>query len=107
MPQSIDLADLPGEVLELVPGYLERRRTDVILLQAALGSADYPVLSTLGHQLKGSGAAYGFEELSGFGASLEQAARARDIAEAGHQARLITEYLAKADFLILGRTADE
>jgi len=87
--------DLPREVQELVPGYVERRQTDIAALWMALKMGDYETLSTLGHQLKGSGTAFGFDGLSDCGASLEQAAKASDIDEAGRQTALIADYIAQ------------
>jgi signal transduction histidine kinase/CheY-like chemotaxis protein/HPt (histidine-containing phosphotransfer) domain-containing protein len=88
-------ADLSPEVQELVPGYLERRQTDIAALWMALKMGDYETLSTLGHQLKGSGTAFGFNGLSDCGASLEQAAKASDLEEAGRQTALIADYIAQ------------
>lgn len=88
-------AALPDEVQDLVPGYIERRQTDITALWAALKMGDYETLSTLGHQLKGSGIAFGFDELSDRGASLEQAAKANDLDEASRQTALIADYVAQ------------
>ena len=87
--------DLPREVQELVPGYVERKQADIAALWMALKTGDYETLSTLGHQLKGSGTAFGFDGLSDFGASLEQAAKASDIDEAGRQTALIADFIAQ------------
>jgi CheY-like chemotaxis protein len=87
--------ELPTEVRELVPGYVERRQNDMVALWMALKMADYRTLSALGHQLKGSGAAYGFEGLSDYGASLEEAAKASDLDEASRQTALIADYVAQ------------
>jgi signal transduction histidine kinase/CheY-like chemotaxis protein/HPt (histidine-containing phosphotransfer) domain-containing protein len=86
--------DLPPEIQELVPGYVERKQGDIAALWMALKTGDYETLSTIGHQLKGSGTAFGFGGLSGFGASLERAAKASDIDEASRQTALIADYIA-------------
>jgi signal transduction histidine kinase len=86
-------SSLPSEVQALVPGYLERRRKDLIFLWSAIESADYAMLATLGHQMKGSGAGYGFDELSRIGSSLCVAAGNKDIEEARRQTVLLQEYL--------------
>jgi HPt (histidine-containing phosphotransfer) domain-containing protein len=61
----------------LVPGYLENRRNDIDAIGAALDQADYDNVRILGHNMKGSGAGYGFNRITEIGASLEQAAGRR------------------------------
>jgi hypothetical protein len=63
---------------ELVPGYLAGRRSEVAAMTALLAASDYARLEVLGHNLKGSGASYGFAELTRFGAELETAAMQSD-----------------------------
>lgn len=60
----------------LLTQYLERRRSDLTRLRAALTSKDFASIQLTGHNLFGSGAAYGLEEVSALGAKLEQAAKA-------------------------------
>jgi PAS domain S-box-containing protein len=80
-------SNLPLEVQQLVPGYLSRQRMDLEKLRAAISAADYATISTLGHQLKGSGAPYGFDEFSRIGSAIEQAAKTQDLEEARRQAQ--------------------
>ena len=65
-------------VRELLPGYLERRRAELATLEDALERGDYLRLRTIGHNLHGSGGAYGLAKVSEFGAALDQAARNED-----------------------------
>ncbi len=58
--------------------YLARRETDLIDCKAAFESQDLKVLERIGHQMKGNGATFGFDELSSIGALLEQGARSQD-----------------------------
>jgi signal transduction histidine kinase/FixJ family two-component response regulator len=60
----------------LVPAYLEKRRADVGKLRCALEQGDYATVRTLGHQMAGSGAGYGFSEITEIGAALEESALA-------------------------------
>jgi PAS domain S-box-containing protein len=59
---------------EIVPGFLENRRTDLEAIASALVRADYEHVRVLGHNMKGSGTSYGFTRITELGASLEQAA---------------------------------
>jgi PAS domain S-box-containing protein len=92
---SANESDLPPEVQELVPGYLEQRRVDLSTLWAAIDAADYSTMSMLGHQLKGSGSSYGFDEFSTIGSALEQAAEAHDAWETYRQAALLAGSLSR------------
>jgi DNA-binding response OmpR family regulator len=91
-----DQSDLPREVQELVPAYLTRKRLDLDRLRTAIGAADFATISTLGHQLKGSGTTYGFEEFSEIGRAIERAAKSRDLEEARRQTELLAKSVAEA-----------
>ncbi len=66
-----------SSLMALVPGFLENRRSDINAIAAALEQADYENVRILGHNMKGSGAGYGFNRITEIGASLEQAAGRR------------------------------
>jgi PAS domain S-box-containing protein len=87
--------ELPTEVRELVPGYLNQKRMDLDRLSMAIEAADYATISTLGHQLKASGTSYGFEEFSEIGSALERSAKAHDLKEARRQTGLLSESVAE------------
>jgi PAS domain S-box-containing protein len=59
---------------ELVPGFLENRRIDLDAIASSLARSDYESVRILGHNMKGTGAGYGFPRITELGASLEQAA---------------------------------
>ena len=89
-------ADVPPEVEELVPEYLKQRSEDLDKLSTAIGAADYGTISRLAHQLKGSGASYGFHELSEIGKALERAAKTLNLEESRRQTKLLSVCLAGA-----------
>ena len=64
---------------KLVGDYLENRRVDVTKLTQALHDSDFETIRVTGHNLFGSGAAYGFEAISEMGADIERAAESRDV----------------------------
>ena len=66
---------------ELVPRFLENRRRDVTAMLDALDQGDYETIRLLGHSMKGTGAAYGFEAIAEIGAQLEEAAQDKDAEE--------------------------
>ncbi len=63
------------DLADLIPDYLERRREDLASMVAALKTGNLEHVRITGHSMKGSGAAYGFDELTTVGAALEQAAK--------------------------------
>lgn len=77
----------------LIGKYLGKRRDDIGKLRRALSDRDYETIRITGHNLYGSGAAYGLDEISNLGASIERAANAQDAARIE---RLIDEM---ADFI--------
>jgi PAS domain S-box-containing protein len=62
----------------LVPSYLESCRNGVIEMRNAVDRVDFAALKGLGHDISGSGGAYGFSAISEIGASLQQAAENSD-----------------------------
>lgn len=65
-------------VRDLLPGYLARRREEILTLNDALERQDFESLRTIGHNLHGSGGAYGLPRMSELGKKLENAARLHD-----------------------------
>ena len=77
----------------LVPGFLANRRSDITTIVAALEQGDYESVRILGHNMKGSGAGYGFNRITQIGASLEQAAGRRAPAEIRARVAELASYL--------------
>ena len=75
MDQKIDIDDPFAR--RLLNQYLERRRADVARLRDALDASDFQSIEVSGHNLTGSGAAYGLETISHLGAALEKAAQSK------------------------------
>ncbi len=65
---------LSPQIQARIPAYLARRRQEVEKIRSLLASGDFEKIRTLGHDLKGTGAGYGFPELSRVGRELEKAA---------------------------------
>jgi len=59
---------------DLIPGFKERRRKDVVNLRSSLAAGDMENIRITGHSMKGTGGSYGFDEISTIGAALESAA---------------------------------
>ena len=73
---AIDIADPFAR--RLISQYLKRRQADLKLLRTALADGNYEHIRIAGHNMSGSGGAYGLEKVSDLGAALEEAAAAAD-----------------------------
>jgi two-component system sensor histidine kinase/response regulator len=69
--------DLQPEIRAMVPQYLKNRIRDLQCLKDALTEGDYETIQEIGHTMKGTGASFGFPELTAAGALLESAAKDR------------------------------
>lgn len=91
-----------ADFVDIMPRFLEIRRTELQQIQAALKGADYEQISFLGHRLKGSGGAYGIEELSRLGAAIEAAGSAQKLEEASGLVESLAEFLANLEVVFDG-----
>jgi CheY-like chemotaxis protein len=67
---------VPEELREIAPGYLHEQRKAASEMLSLLEKGDWERIESWGHELKGTGAAFGFPALSRLGAQLETAAQA-------------------------------
>jgi HPt (histidine-containing phosphotransfer) domain-containing protein len=77
----------------LIPDYLRNRRDDVQRLVDLLAQQDFTALRRLGHNMSGSGAAYGLPPISALGKGIEDAALASDAGRIGALAASLREFL--------------
>lgn len=67
------------DVIDLVPGFLARRQTDVEQLRDELKHGDSAAISFRAHTMKGSSGSFGFDHLSQLAARLEQTGKSADL----------------------------
>ena len=91
------IARIDADLIDLVPGYIENRRKDVLAILDALGRGDMESVRILGHSMKGSGGGYGFHAVSEVGAALEQAAKASDGDAVTRALARLQDYLARVE----------
>jgi PAS domain S-box-containing protein len=89
--------ETPLGLEEIVPGYLAARREELLGMMALLAASDFKSLAVLGHNLKGSGASYGFADLTRIGIALEQSANQTDTGALGAQLADLKDYLARVE----------
>lgn len=72
------LVTVDADLEDIVPGFLEGRRKDVIELRQALRDGNYETVRIIGHTMKGSGGGYGFQAITEIGRQLESAAKEKN-----------------------------
>jgi HPt (histidine-containing phosphotransfer) domain-containing protein len=82
-----------SDLRALVPQFLRNKRADIANTIGALERDDYNTAARLGHQLKGEGSAFGFDEVTEMGAKLENAATSADQCTALRWARALADFL--------------
>jgi CheY-like chemotaxis protein len=92
-PSPKIIARVNPKYADMVPGFLHRRRQDVIALLDALDRDDFETVQDLGHAMKGAGGSYGFPGITDIGAALEVAAASSDARASRRSVRELTHYL--------------
>jgi len=77
----------------LIGKYLGNRKDDIGKLTLALADSDFETIRVTGHNLYGSGAAYGLDQISWLGANFEKAADARNAPEIERLISELTDFL--------------
>ena len=80
---------------DLIPDFLAHRRGDVDALRDMLPKEDLAGVARLGHNMKGTGRGYGFDEISEIGDAIEQAAKAERRDEISRLTDRLDKYLAR------------
>ena len=56
-------SEIDDEIIALIPGYLESRRNELILLNEALTNKDVTIIAKIAHNIKGTAISYKQQEL--------------------------------------------
>jgi hypothetical protein len=83
----------------LVSEYLNRCRTNLPALKAALVQCEYEYARVFGHRIRGTGRAYGFPKLTEIGAVMEQAARLQCIGDLQDNVIALEAYLSRVEIV--------
>ncbi|MDA0263829.1 MAG: Hpt domain-containing protein [Chloroflexi bacterium] len=77
--------------------YLEHRRQSVGSLLRALEQGEFEHIQNVAHDLVGTGASFGFEDMSLIGRSLESAALGKQVQEIKILVNGLAEYLSRVE----------
>lgn len=91
------IVQIDPDIADLVPGFLENRRRDIVKATNALVQNDFPALAMLGHTMKGAGAGYGFDEITVIGGAMESAAKQADGKMVQSAIERLTRYLEQVE----------
>ena len=86
---------LDRRIAELFPRFLANCSRDAATLRGAVDTADWAVVSRIGHTLFGLGGGYGLPEITRFGRDIELASKRRDGVQVGKLAAELADYLAR------------
>src|SRR6202045_3465967 len=84
---------------DMIPGFLQNRRQDVIAMLDALDRGDFETVESLGHSMKGAGGSFGFEAITDIGAALEQAAESADTDASRNWVGELSSYLDRVELV--------
>ena len=91
------LEKIDNVVRGLLPGYLARRREELHKLKELLALERYEDVRLIGHNLSGSGGAYGLPPLTDIGRELETHAAAENSADIEVQLQTMAAFLDQID----------
>ncbi len=91
--QKTIMVTVDEDLQDLIPGYLENRRKDVVDLLSALDRGDFELIRSIGHKMKGSGGGYGFDGITDIGRSVEDAAKVSQAEDIRAQVDALQYYL--------------
>jgi len=87
------------DIEDLIPEYLELTKNDVATMRGALARSDFATLRSIGHTMKGSGGAYGFDSLTSIGGTIETLAKGGVGEELGKRIAELETYLDSVDIV--------
>lgn len=95
LPEPSAVVHIDADIADLIPPYLDRVRASVEEICDLLRQGKDDDVRKLGHNLKGTGTTYGFEEISRFGGIVEACAAKGDTIGAEDAALALREYLGR------------
>ena len=82
-----------------IPAYRQNCRQNVIAMLDALDRVDFETVKFLGHQMRGSGGAFGFQGITDIGAAIQQAAESADTDASRKWVGELSSYLDRVEII--------
>ncbi|HLH05268.1 MAG TPA: PAS domain-containing protein [Bryobacteraceae bacterium] len=93
--------EIPIGLEAIAHRYLAARREELIKIEALIRQRNFAELRTLGHNMKGSGESFGFDEITWIGEAIEAAAKREDLIALQRHLRDLRDYVAFASESVL------
>ena len=84
---------LDATIEDMIPDFLEHRRENIRSILDALEAGDYEGVEQIGHDMEGTGGAFGFKGMAQIGRSLKEAALESEAGEVRRLAEELASYL--------------
>ncbi len=92
--------NIPKGLEEAAKRYLLSRKNELSTLNQLISEADFDQLRRLAHNMKGTGTAFGFPDLTRIGKSMETAAKAQRAEDLAAQLLELSRYLQDAEAVL-------
>ncbi len=83
----------------LIPRFLENRKQEIEEIKGAAEEENYDRIRELGHNFKGVGGGYGFDEITRLGKEIEEAAKHEELELIGQLINNLEDYLQQAEII--------
>jgi CheY-like chemotaxis protein len=93
------MVEPPLGLEKICPRYLVARHQELPVMIGLLAASDFERLAFLGHNMKGTGASYGFVNITRIGAALERSARESDPGAIAAQLTELENYLSRVKLI--------
>ncbi len=97
--ENMPRVHVESDLMDLIPEFMDNRKTDVAAVRKALSGGDYPSIRRLAHTIKGLGGSFGFAEITKMGEKLEKAAEAENYAAVAAVADKLAAFLESVQIL--------
>ncbi len=86
---------MDAAIQDIVPDFLRHRGEDVASIRAALEAGDFDAVRQIGHDIEGTGGAFGFDRMAEIGRCLRQGPSDAASAQVQDLADELSSYLAR------------
>jgi PAS domain S-box-containing protein len=94
---SLPISRAEQRLKDRAPAYLQSCRENIVTMDVALDRSDFATVEILGHNMRGSGSAFGFGAITEIGAGLETAAASADSDASRKWVVALSTYLDRVD----------
>ncbi len=93
------LVEIDVDLEELIPEFLEMKRSDIRSIDTYIKEKDFEKIRIIGHSMKGAGSGYGFDRITEIGADIERAAENDDSKTIALKNAELSDYLNRVEMI--------